>query len=293
MIRLATPADLPAVRRLADENRHSFLTCGLEDLPDLLGKGRAGIGVLPGGGLWGFVGFDEPAQPTARGSLQDGALRAALVARSLPSGASLEQLIGQVIADTLGRADQPLQLTALTRESWLANPLAAQGFGVVDHLCFYQRTRRSLPAPPQIAQTRGLRPEDIPALTALDRAAFSPLWRMDDRGLAELCLNSRVQVAEVQGEMAGYVALSLHLAEDRYDDNQAQLARLAVHPDFQGLGIGRQLLGESIAHAHAQECYRILLNTPESNPASRALYESLHFRRQGARMPVLLFQEEM
>lgn len=291
MIRLATPADLPAVRRLADENRHSFLTCGLEDLPDLLGKGRAGVGVLPGGALWGFVGFDGATAHAARGSLQDGALRAVLVARWLPAGASLDQLIGQVIAEHLRGVDLPLQLTALTRESWLANPLAAQGFRVVDHLCFYQRTRRSLPAPAQIAQTRGLRPDDIPALTALDRAAFSPLWRMDDRGLAELCLNSRVQVAEIEGQMAGYAALSLHRAEDRYDDNEAQLARLAVHPDFQGLGIGRQLLGESIAHAHAQECYRILLNTPESNPASRALYASFHFRRQGARMPVLVYQK--
>lgn len=290
MIRSATAADLPHIRRLWQENRHAFLACGLEDLPGLLGKGRTALGELPDGALWGFVGFDAPAPSPARGSLNDGALRAALVARSLPAGARLDQLVGQVIADLRATA-QPFQLTALTRESWLLRALQSQGFPVTDHLCFYQRTRRSLPSPLAVAHTRALRPDDLSPLTALDRAAFPPLWRMDEAGLAELCLSSWVLVAEVEGRMAGYAALSLHPGEDGNGNNQAQLARLAVYPDFQGLGIGRQLLVESIAHAHAQNCYRILLNTPESNPASRRLYESLHFRRHGARVPVLLLQQ--
>lgn len=289
MIRPPTPADLPAIRRLWQENRHSFFNCGLEDLPDLLGKAGAAVGIQPDGDAWGFVACDAPAPNAVPGSLADGALRVALIGRHLPPGASAEQLLGQIIV-SLTAKDMPFQLTALTGESWLERLLTGQGFVSADHLCFFQRTRHNLPAATDAARLRPFRQDDLPALQALDRIAFPPLWRMSDTELLELIFTCRVQAAEVDGEFAGYMALSLHAAQDSFDDNQAQLVRLAVHPSLRGQGIGRQLLVESIAHAHANRCYRILLNTPESNPAAHSLYESIHFRRHGARMPVFVYQ---
>ena len=293
-IRPATPADLPAIRRLWQENRHSFLTCGLEDVPGLLGKAGVAVGALPGegAGVWGFVAFDAPAPNAVAGSLADGALRALVIGRSLPPGASAEGLIGQAIV-AVAAAGQPFQLTALPDESWLERLLIGQGFAVADHLYFYQRTRRNLPAATTgPALFRPLRPDELTALTALDAAAFPPLWRMTHAELLELIFTCRVQAAEMDGELAGYAAISLHTAQERNDESQAQLARLAVHPAWQGQGIGRQLLIESIAHAHAHGCYRISLNTPESNPNAQRLYESLHFRRHGARRPVLVFKKK-
>ncbi len=289
-IRTTFPTDLPAIRRLLQENRHSFLACGLEDVPDLLGKAGAALGLLPGeeAGVWGFVAFDAPARNAAAGSLPDGALRVALIGRQTPDGASLAPLISQAIA-SLHATGQPFQLTALTGEGWLAGSLAAQGFVLTDHLCFYQRTRHNLPESRTRGLLRPLRQDEIAGLIVLDRLAFPPLWRMSEAELWELCFTCRVQAAAVDGQLAGYAALSLHPTADRQDDNQAQLSRLAVHPDFQGRGIGRQLLSESIAYAHAQGCYRILLNTPESNPTAQHLYESLHFRRHGARVPVWVY----
>ena len=290
MIRPPTPADLPAIRRLLQESRHSFLNCGVEDLPDLLGKAGAAVGLLPGegAGAWGFVAFDAPAPSAAPGSLQDGALQAALIGRQLPADASAEQLICQIITSLTAKG-QPFQLTALTDESWLERLLTGEDFAVADHLCFYQRSRRSLPASTQRTHLRPLRQDELAALTALDNAAFPPLWRMTDAELLELIFTCRIQAAEVEGQLAGYAAISLHTAQERHDENQAQLARLAVFPALQGQGIGRQLLIDSIAYAHAQGCYRILLNTPESNPTAQGFYESLHFRRHGARRPVLIY----
>lgn len=289
IIRSASSADLPAIRHLWQENRHSFLNCGLEDLPDLLGKTGAAVGIQPDREAWGFVAFDAPAPNAVPGSLADGALRAALIGRHLPSGASAGELIGQVIAG-LQTAGQPFQLTALTGESWLERLLTGQGFAVADHLCFFQRTRHNLPVATEAARLRPFRQDDLPALQGLDRIAFPPLWRMSDTELLELIFTCRVQAAEVDGEFAGYMALSLHAAQDPSDDNQVQLVRMAVHPSLQGQGIGRQLLVESLAYAHANGCYRILLNTPESNPAAHLLYESVHFRRHGARMPVFAYR---
>ncbi|MFZ1752571.1 MAG: GNAT family N-acetyltransferase [Caldilineaceae bacterium] len=291
MIRSATGADLPALRRLWQENRHNFFTCGWEDLTDLLQTGTALVGVWPGeeAELWGFVVFDAPAPTAAPGSLADGALRAAVFDHNLPATASGNHLIAQAIAG-LQATGHPFQLTALTREAWLVRLLREARFAVVDHLCLYQRTRHSLPTPADCALLRPLRQDELTTLGALDRLTFPPLWRMAKAELLELIFTCRVQAAEVDGTLAGYAAISLHPAQDRYDEAQAQLTRLAVHPSFQGRGIGRQLLIDSIAYAHAHGCYRIFLNTPESNPPAQHLYESLHFRRHGGRMPVLVFE---
>lgn len=291
MIRPAISADLPAIQHLLQESRQSFLTCGAEDLPHLLQNGMTAVGTLPGKRehLWGFMAFEGASPQVLPGSLQDGALRAAAIAPQIPPEATPEQLVAQILA-ACHAASQPFQLTALTPKEWLARLLQGQGFAVVDHLGLYQRVRRSLPTV-AIASVH-LRPltlDEIPRLIALDSHTFPPLWRMSEADISELCFTCRVQAAEVDGQLAGYAAIALHPDPDGYDENEAQLTRLAVHPGFQGRGIGRQLAAESIAYAHANRCYRVLLNTPESNQAAQRLYASLHFRRHGALMPVLVY----
>lgn len=290
MIRPATLADLPAIRRLWQESRHLFLAGGLEDVPDLLRRGSAAVGQWPGAGdeLWGFVACAAAAGDEPSPALQRVALRAALLGRRLPSDRAAEELVRQVLAGM----GSPLDVMALTDESWLVRLLTASGFAIADYLCYYLRTRRSLPPAPPVALLRPLAQEEIQALAALDNLAFSSLWRMSRAELTELCFTCRLQAALIDGQLAGYSALALHPAQDRHDEAQAQLSRLAVHPAFQGRGVGRQLLAESIAFAHAHDTYRILLNTPESNRRSRQLYETVHFRRYGARVPVLVYQEE-
>ena len=291
MIRSATPADLPAIRRLLQESRQRFLTCGLEDLPDLLGSAMTAVGTLPGeaDSLWGFLAFETPSPKVVPGSLQDGTLRAAALAPQIPPDAAPEQLLAHVMA---ARQSTGLlfQLTALTADEWLVYLLTAQGFAVADHLGLYQRTRRSLPTVAiASAHLRPLALDEIPRLIALDSHTFPPLWRMSEADISELCFTCRVQAAEVDGQLAGYAAIALHPDPDGDDENEAQLTRLAVHPAFQGRGIGRQLALDSIAYAHANRCYRVLLNTPESNRAAQRLYTSLHFRRHGGLMPVLVY----
>jgi ribosomal protein S18 acetylase RimI-like enzyme len=67
----------------------------------------------------------------------------------------------------------------------------------------------------------------------------------------------------------------------------AHLTRLAVHPDYQGRGIGAQLLYQAITDALARGANIITLNTQEHNYRSRALYERFGFVDTKKRMPVL------
>ena len=67
----------------------------------------------------------------------------------------------------------------------------------------------------------------------------------------------------------------------------AHLTRLAVHPDYQGRGIGGQLLYRAITDALEAGADQITLNTMESNQRSRALYERFGFVDTKQRLPVL------
>ena len=126
----------------------------------------------------------------------------------------------------------------------------------------------------------------MPQLARVDTAAFEPLWRMGAAELANLYEDCRIEVAVLEGKLVGYTALNLYTDGDKRDESAAQLVRLAVHPQAQDLGIGRQLLVSSLRHAHAQGICRVLLNTQESNRLSQRLYESLQFRKRGRTIPV-------
>ena len=70
-------------------------------------------------------------------------------------------------------------------------------------------------------------------------------------------------------------------------EQHAHLTRLAVHPDYQGQGIGRQLLYQAIVDALNAGADLITLNTQETNQRSLALYKRFGFIDTGLRMPVL------
>lgn len=67
-----------------------------------------------------------------------------------------------------------------------------------------------------------------------------PDWREDQqRAVEDVCTaqRKRVWVAEVDGTVAGFVAIELHHPER----NMGEISMLAVDPDYQGGGIGTAL----------------------------------------------------
>ena len=67
-----------------------------------------------------------------------------------------------------------------------------------------------------------------------------PDWREDQqRAVEDVCTaqRKRVWVAEVDGTVAGFVAIELHHPER----NMGEISMLAVDPDYQGGGIGTDL----------------------------------------------------
>ena len=60
--------------------------------------------------------------------------------------------------------------------------------------------------------------------------------------------------------------------------NESHLLNLAVHPQFQGKGVGRDLLRALMADSFKKGALSIFLEVRPSNEAGRKLYESHGFR---------------
>jgi [ribosomal protein S18]-alanine N-acetyltransferase len=290
-IRLGEAADLPQIRHLLRSSR-SYLNAGLEDLPNLLNKAITVVGEDQRGGLWGFLAFQIESRP---GTLPSTAatrvsLRGVAVMQTLFSGQRLPRLIEALLGEISQQSfDQPLQLFALPAHSWLGSALQQTGFQEVDQIRFYLRTQRDLSAFSSPAQLRPVQEADLDVLARLDSETFDSLWHMGRADLLQLCFTARVHVAEIEDQLVGYTATAVYAESSHpFACSEAQIVRIAVHPSWQGQGIGRQLLADSIGYAHSQSVYQIQLNTQESNKASQRLYESFQFRSQGRNVPVLV-----
>ena len=73
------------------------------------------------------------------------------------------------------------------------------------------------------------------------------------------------------GQLEGFVGLRNH------GDGHGELKRLAVLPEFEGLGVGRALVATLIDWAHENEFTRITLETGGDEHARTRIYEKIGF----------------
>ena len=178
-------------------------------------------------------------------------------------------------------------ISALAAENWLREALAGSGFAEADRVISYLRGVLPVPTVSKCpARLRALMPSDADALLALNAAAFAPLWRYDaQRVLSWMITADHGVVAELEsdGLLVGFA-----LTTSRIFEEYTQLIRLAIHPDLQGQGIGRQLLVDAIQYAHRAGVRGLMLNTQESNVVSRRMYSSLGFESIAPAVPVMV-----
>lgn len=139
---------------------------------------------------------------------------------------------------------------------------------------------------------RPARVEDAPILAQAERAIAAtpgllvpqPAELIDARFAEKIATlgaadNGHYLVAEAAGLLVGHGLLDpLPLAAVRHVVHLT----LAVHPGWQGQGVGRALLGSLIAWARsAAAVEKIELNVRSSNAAAQALYRSLGFTEIG------------
>jgi ribosomal protein S18 acetylase RimI-like enzyme len=137
--------------------------------------------------------------------------------------------------------------------------------------------RREVPA----IRVRYMDFNDLPAVQSVDNAAFPTLWHYS-RGTLELALQNAVlaTVAEQDDQVIGYqISSATHIAG-------GHIARLAVLPEYQGLGIGYILVRDVLLQLTKRGFSEITVNTQHNNLASLALYDKIGFRRTREAYPV-------
>ncbi len=167
-------------------------------------------------------------------------------------------------------------------------PFLAAGFQVDEHLHLLAHDHTAVVPPARPSALRRARRRDRAAVLDVDRAAFSPPWRLDAAGLREALVATpsvRFRVAQVDGRVVGYAVAGRA-------GRRGYLQRVAVHPDAAGRGLGRALVTDALAWLAQRGAQRAVVNTQEGNAAALALYEALGFRPEplgldvlGARLP--------
>ena len=110
---------------------------------------------------------------------------------------------------------------------------------------------------------------DLSAAYAIEQRSHAFPWseKTFASNEGERYLNLRL---DVDGKMAAFAVTQVVLDE-------ATLFNIAVDPDFQRQGLGRQLLEHLISELEKRDVFTLWLEVRASNKAAIALYESLGF----------------
>lgn len=117
---------------------------------------------------------------------------------------------------------------------------------------------------------------DLDVVAQNDAAAYAFPW---SRGIFRDCLFAAYPswVACDQHEvLLGHAVMSLAVGE-------AHILNLCVHPHYQGLGLGRELLQVMIEHARGEAAAHMFLEVRESNDVALQLYGTMGFEAVGRR----------
>lgn len=162
---------------------------------------------------------------------------------------------------------------------WVGPYLMARGFKRLTEVVTLAKLDRALPD----TSAHGIRlrrasDADIPAVMAVDRAALAPHWWHGEVNIRRRAATlPHFTVAEVAGAVVGYAEGELHLPA-------AHLNRIAVHPTYQGRGIGALLLHDALRAFWRRRVERVTLNTQTDNHRSLQLYCRFGFELTGDTM---------
>ena len=174
------------------------------------------------------------------------------------------------------------QAVALATQDWFLPFLKESGFQETNEVIFFKWDGNPLPNIPESrVELRKMTLEDLPAVALVDQSAFDPVWALSLRSLRTAYRLSSLATVLSQGDQIIAYQMSTSSALG------AHIARLAVHPDFQGMGCGRALIANAL-HAFSQRgLEQVTVNTQADNLRSQQLYRSLDFQPTGQRFSLL------
>jgi len=147
-----------------------------------------------------------------------------------------------------------------------------------------------LSALPEVERPRSLaraKRSDTSDILTADNAAFGEFWRLDTFGLQDAIAatpTARVRVSRSGNDSATAI---VGYAIGGRSGHSGYLQRLAVHPDHQGKGIGRDLVTDSLRWMRRRGANKALVNTQVANDRALGLYLAAGFKPEEHGLAVL------
>lgn len=187
--------------------------------------------------------------------------------------------------EELKNGDVVSSVAAISLWPWFSGLLQKSSFIETNRVVMLSRERDEAPLQgnhPGVL-IRPMSPDDIPTVERVDVASFASAWQ---NSLASLELAYRqaavATVAEDKGQILGYqISTATPVG--------GHLARLAVLPSFQGMGIGNALVQDLFWQFRRRGAQRVTVNTQKDNLASLALYRKAGFLPTGEEYPVFQY----
>ncbi len=173
------------------------------------------------------------------------------------------------------------KLAWMDYSGWAGPHLGAYGFGRLTDVITLTKLDRILPKTNAVdACVHPASSTDIPAVVALDQAAFTPHWWYSQSTLLRrVAASPHFAIVRAAGNVLGYAEGDLRLPV-------AHLNRIAVHPAHQGHGIGALLLHDALRAFWQIGATQVSLNTQIDNHYSQRLYHRFGFKAAGDRVTV-------
>lgn len=268
-VRLLSPADLPMITRLLSTSEYIYQRFTLEELKHIL-RSYPATGLFHGTALRSFLlsqTINPPAAWIGGFGVSWTESRSYLRFLDLQLETLSEQLSGQGVQNLYYSGND-------LENDWLRGPLLQRGFTSFRRLYAYDKFDYRIPTQGnQEVHLRRAEPRDIPAILKLEELCFEQLWRYDAASFADIMYtHPYFVVTELADQVIGYQFNAL-------DGEYGYLVRIAVHPAYNGHGIGARLMAEAIRFFKRARSTRIMLNTQEENAHAHRLYEWFGFVR--------------
>lgn len=199
-------------------------------------------------------------------------LRAAAVSEGIPAGIIMKRLL---LACFKALVDLNIPaFCAMPVEPWLYSILQDTDFSVVEYVESWGKTGlKTSKIGNQAVHIRPVLRQDLDILEQIEEKAHHPRWQYSVPML-ELAMKEAdmFTIAQLDQEIIGF-QISLVM------EKRGHLARLTVHPEKQGQGIGTRLLADVFAQLAKTGLTEITLNTQTDNIPSHQLYTSFGFQR--------------
>ena len=174
------------------------------------------------------------------------------------------------------------QVVTIPLQNWFTNLLIKSGFTILNRVVILVWEKTKIIPTSKNVETK-IRPmnfDDLPIVHEIDAQAFDLTWQISRLSLESAFRQAALaSIAEFQNRIVGYQISTA-------DQSAGHLARLAVLPQYQGMGIGLHLVQDLLEQFVRRGVNRITVNTQQDNERSLTLYTKAGFRLTQESYPV-------